>query len=537
MFDTADKQNPQQIRDLDFEGSYSNSRMIKNYVYIATTTYTYGNIEPLMPIPRIVEDGKRILCDTEIGGESCPDVYYFDIPYSTHNFTTVAAINITDTQKAVTSEVYLFDANQNMFVSENNIYITYTKYINEYQLQMEATRTSIFPRLLAKDKERINKIESAENYVLTQEEKMQKINAIVKRFVSTLPQSEEKTLQTEIETWLTDKYKDIAKELEKTVIHKIALDKGDLEYQTVGEVPGYVLNQFSMDEHDGFFRIATTKNRNFSQFIDDASQESYSNLYVLDKELNIVGRVERLAEGERIYSVRFMQDRAYLVTFKQTDPLFVVDVSEPSNPRVLGELKIPGVSEYLHPYDDTTLIGFGHDAEENGRLKGLKLSLFDVADVAQPREIDSYIWGDRSSNSIALYDHHAFLFSLDKNLLVVPTENSTDIIFEEESVLSTSRKTIVRPKNRFRGASVFTVTKDGFTLKGTINHADTNDATPLWHDSYNYYDTTVQRSLYISDALYTLSNKYLKINALTDLSEIKTLPLLKEKQDDFEVVN
>jgi uncharacterized secreted protein with C-terminal beta-propeller domain len=165
------------------------------------------------------------------------------------------------------------------------------------------------------------------------------------------------------------------------------------------------------------------------------------------------------------------------------------------------------------------------------------LSLFDVRDVAQPRELDAYVWGDSRSSSIALYDHHAFLFSAEKNLLVVPTENSTDIIFEEQTTLPPSRPVIIPPQNRFRGASVFTVTKEGFALKGVINHAGANDDSPLWRDGYNYYDTTVQRSLYINDDLYTLSNRYLKINALSDLAEIKTIPLLKEKQTDFEVVN
>ena len=109
--------------------------------------------------------------------------------------------------------------------------------------------------------------------------------------------------------------------------------------------------------------------------------ESYSNLYVLDKDLKQVGAVEELAKSEQIYSVRFMQGRANMVTFRQVDPLFVIDLKDPKNPTVLGELKVPGFSSYLHPYDETRLIGFGKQADDSGRTTGLKLSLFDVSNV------------------------------------------------------------------------------------------------------------------------------------------------------------
>src|SRR3989338_8995441 len=112
------------------------------------------------------------------------------------------------------------------------------------------------------------------------------------------------------------RYENIAQEIEKTVIHKIGIDKGELAYKTFGQVSGQVLNQFSMDEHDGYFRIATTKNRRWSQFAEDEEQQSYSNLYVLDQDMKVVGAIERVALGERIYSARFMQGRAYMVTFQ-----------------------------------------------------------------------------------------------------------------------------------------------------------------------------------------------------------------------------
>ena len=309
-------------------------------------------------------------------------------------------------------------------------------------------------------------------------------------------------------------------------------------------MPGSVLNQFSMDEDNGYFRIATTKNRTFSRFSGE-TYDPYSNLYVLDQDLKIVGQVDHLSPGERIYSARFMQNRAYLVTFKQTDPLLVIDLHDPQNPTVLGLLKIPGFSNYLHPYDETTLIGFGKETEEDeygGVIqKGVKLSLFDVSDVLHPKERAHYVFGDRGSNSIALYDHHAFLFSKDKELLVVPVDiQNGETIVSPLKGISTNILPAPFP-SRFRGAAVFHITKEDISLTGKVDHADEktdNEFNEYWY-GYNYYDTTVKRSLYIDNTLYTLSDKYLKLNQIEDLKPIKTVELKKTApggNEDFEII-
>jgi len=286
VFDISDKKNPKQARDLDFEGSINNSRMIGDYVYTVTTSYSYGDDAPL---PIILENGQAL--PTAVGSPrcNCPDVYYFDIPYQSYNLTSIAVINVKDNAKPVKSEVYLLDGNQNMYVSQNNIYIAYTKYINEYQLVLEAMKELIVPRLTAKDQAQVKKIENTDNDVLSKQEKLAKIGLIIQKYQMTLPQAEQENLQKELEAKMKQKYADISKELEKTVIHKIAIDKDSLKYQTVGEATGAVLNQFSMDENGEYFRIATTKNRSWSQFADESGQqESYSNIYILDKDLKVV---------------------------------------------------------------------------------------------------------------------------------------------------------------------------------------------------------------------------------------------------------
>ena len=527
IFDISNPKNPKQLKDLDFEGNYANSRMIGDYIYFVTSNYNYYYIEGEPVLPRILDSGDAI-------SNFSPEIYYFDIPYQSHNFTTITAINIKDTDKDITGDVYLMSSNQNMFVSMNNIYITYTKYISEYQLIMAVTKDIIYPMLSQNDQEKISKIESVENYILNQSEKMNKIGLIIQNYQMSLTEDELDNLEDELEVAFKKKYKDISKEMEKTVIHKIGINNDKMEYKTFGEVTGYVLNQFSMEESNGYFRIATTKNRTWSHWLeDDEEQESYSNLYVLDENMKLVGSVEELAKGERIYSVRFMQNRAYLVTFQQIDPLFVIDLSNPKNPNVLGELKIPGFSNYLHPYDDNLLIGIGKDTKINEYNRvvtlGVKLSLFDVSNIGNPTEIDNYVLGNSGSNSIALSDHKAFLFSKEKNLLAIPI------------TLRESREGRGYGKIDFIGAAVFHIDENGFELKGKIDHSDNGreSKSDSWR-GYNYYDNTVKRSLYLDDNLYTFSNRYLKINKIENLDEVKNVELKKLRSgddDDFDVIN
>lgn len=490
VYDTADKKNPVLKRDLSFEGYYSNSRMIGDWIYFVTSKQQYDYFDDVFPLPYILENGAPINTAKEV------TVYYFDVPYRSQNFVTVASVNITDASQPPASEVYLLDGDQQMYVSQNNMYITYTRYIDEYQLSMETAKELALPRISAKERERIQKIEEADSAVLSEGEKSQKIMSVIQRYIESLNEEKQKVFTQELRDKMKQKYEDISKELEKTIIHKIAISDGKISYQTMGEVTGHVLNQFSMDEDGGYFRIATTKSPSWPMFAgeDNVAQKSYNNLYVLDSNLKITGKVENLATDERIYSIRFMQGRAYIVTFKQTDPLFVIDVANPADPKVLGELKIPGFSNYLHPYDDTTLIGLG---KESGALK---ISLFDVSDTTNPKETAHYTVEGQWSDSAALYDHKAFLFSKEKNLLVIPVTIQGDY---------------KNPSSYFIGAFVFNIAKDAISLKGKITHSKN----PTNFD----YSAGINRSLYIENTLYTLSNEFLDINSLADLALIKNI--------------
>ncbi len=309
----------------------------------------------------------------------------------------------------------------------------------------------------------------------------------------------------------------------KTTIQRIQIDADKMTFAASGEVPGYILNQFSMDEYNGNFRIATTINDfNWRTFAEDQPQ-STNNVYVLDMNLNTVGTLENLAPGEQIYSTRFMGNRCYVVTFRNVDPLFVIDLSNPAAPTVLGQLKVTGYSGYLHPYDENLLIGIGketiYDAKEDfAWYQGIKISLFDVSDVSNPVEIAKYEIGDRGTNSPVLYDHKSLLFDREKNLLVIPVTVAE---------INESNYPEGVPDNAYgeyvwQGAYIFNISPEGITLKGQITHIDNFD---LNFRYYGYYNYEIERTLYIDNVLYTISNMKVKINSLDTLAELNTVDL------------
>jgi len=232
-----------------------------------------------------------------------------------------------------------------------------------------------------------------------------------------------------------------------------------------------------------------------------------------------------------------MGERLYLVTFKQVDPLFVISLSDPKDPKILGKLKIPGYSDYLHPYDSTHLIGIGKDVDESidadkvhtpgavyyTAIKGVKMSLFDVSDVSSPKEIAKYIIGDRGTESYALQEHKAFLFSKEKNLLVLPiTLAEIDKSKYPSGVPTTASGDYV-----FQGAYVFNVNlQDGFTLRGRVTHASQDDL--LKSGEYFWSQSSVKRSLYMDNYLYTLSDQYVKANDLATIAPISSVQISNE---------
>jgi len=437
VYDISNKESPVLTRDFSVDGNYFSSRMIGNYVYVVATQYTFF-METDVFLPRVHSNNETEVIPAD-------DIYYYNFSDTSYSFTTIVALNIQNDAEEPTHETVLLGATSTIYVSQNNIYLTFPNF-----------------------------------------------------------------------TWQEN-------ETMKTSIQRIKINKQAITFAAQGEVPGYVLNQFSMDEYNGYFRIATTIN-NFGWRTFAEETTSKNNVYVLDMNLNIVGKLEDLAPGEQIYSARFMGNRCYVVTFRNVDPLFVIDLKNPTAPTVLGQLKVTGYSGYLHPYDENHIIGIGKETvyeakEDFAWYQGVKISLFDVSDVSNPVELAKYEIGDRGTDSPVLWDHKALLFDRARNLLVIPVmEAKIDPTQYDGEIPSWAYGEPV-----WQGAYVFDISLDGLELRGRITHMEDTDLLKLGY--YFGFDYSVQRSLYIDNVLYTISSMKVKMNNLETLAEINQVEL------------
>jgi hypothetical protein len=279
-----------------------------------------------------------------------------------------------------------------------------------------------------------------------------------------------------------------------TAIHRFDITNPDTAtYRGSGEVRGFPLNQFSLSERAGHLRVATT------DAVDGTSTESFvSVLAVRDDQLEPVGQVGNLGKGERIFTVRFLDTVGYVVTFRQTDPLYTVDLSEPAKPVVRGELKIPGFSAYLHPVDDGRLLGVGQDANETGRTTGAQISSFDVGNIDQPREVSKIGFGTGSSSEVQ-QDHHAFLYWAPARKAMLPLQR-----FENDG-------------GTYRTSTWLSVVAVGG--EGTLSEVGriTHDGRPARNGTAGA--RPIRRSFVVGDVLYTLSADGILASDLTSLAD------------------
>lgn len=493
VYDITDKKNPKAAEDYSINGYYFESRMIGDYIYfIVKDGVNYYNNWINTPVVKDIANKVASL-----------PIYYFDNPEYNYEFNTVAAFNIKEGN--LDAKTFMMGYSDTLYVSKDNIYIAYKKNM-PYIYYMDQNENKFFevvvPLLPDEVQSKIKIIKNDDS--LSSSQKGTKISGILEDMYNNMDENAKNNLIKNIET-AVEEY-DIKQEQErrKTIIHKISIDKGKIEYKAKGEISGDLLNQFSMDEDNGNLRVATTT------YVYVGKSTMYNNVYVLDEGMNIAGKLEDIAPDERIYSTRFIGNRLYMVTFKRIDPLFVIGLENPEKPEILGELKIPGYSDYLHAYDENHIIGIGKETEGNEwggvSVKGVKLALFDVSDVKNPKQLDKYEIGDAGSDSEALNDHKAFLFDKSKNILVIPVRETKGRSYNE--------KYGYYDWNVWQGAYVFGVTPDsGFEVKGRITHNEgkTND---YWNDP-----NAVRRSLYIDDTLYTISNKMIKMNDLNNIDK------------------
>ena len=282
-----------------------------------------------------------------------------------------------------------------------------------------------------------------------------------------------------------------------TLIHKFSLGaNGTASYVASGEVPGQLLNQFSMSEYNDDLRVATTA---FNWNGDQTQTSAVRVLRPNGNELTQIGMVDGLGDNEQIYAVRFLGTQGYVVTFRQTDPLYIVDLSDPTAPTVTGELKIPGYSAYLHPVGDGLLLGVGQDASEDGRVQGTQLSLFDVHDPANPQRLSTLAIGGYSE---AEWDHHAFLYWPEDGTIVLPVSPGWNNCGPVDCLAGSLNNQV---------GGVVVAQLQGTTLlgRGVISHK-TDDVNRCWNP--------LQRSLAIGSELVTVGTDEMQFNDRASLA-------------------
>jgi uncharacterized secreted protein with C-terminal beta-propeller domain len=493
IIDVSNREKPQIVTKFEIDGSFVSSRMIGDIVYLVTNSgVDYTN--PI--IPRIMEDSSFIL----------PDVYRFPNPEPSYTFNTVTSFDVAGILK--NSETFLMGYSNTIYVSEKNLYITYQKNVpyTYYDTMNKDRFFEVVVPLLSKGVQ--DQIRAIQNDVsIDPYAKWIKVSNLLQDTYNNLPKDEKEKLFSQIQKSIEEYDARIQSDTSRTVIHKIGLDNGDLKYISNSEVPGYLLNQFSMDESGNRFRIATT-----SESFSRSGSSPSSNVYVLDEALKQVGSLTKIAPDERIYSTRFMGDKLYLVTFKQVDPFFVIDLSTDS-PKILGALKIPGFSNYLQAYDENHIIGIGRDTKQNEwggiQTNGVKISMFDVSDFKNPKETDTIVIGNSSTDSEALYNHKALLLDKQKNVMSIPIKGDVKGIFDA-----------TKPElqyNSWNGFFVYGFEKYEFVEKGMISHYSGNNFNSIYMPA---------RSLYIGDTLYTVMDGSVKMNDLANISnEINSIKI------------
>ena len=491
IYDLADKTNLKKLREVELDGMYVSSRKVGSNLYLIANKYldTYRimeqGLEPPLPSYR----------DT-VGKEEFVTIGYNDIHYFPNfvesNYLLIAGLDLNQRDKEIQVSSYL-GSGQNVYASTSNLYVAVTQY-QRFDQPLQPTSTT--------------------QIGLVPQPQPTPDSASPSIAPSSLIPNALKTT---------------------TALYKFGLTQGGTTFKVKGEVPGTILNQFAMDEDNGYFRIATTTGQTWRT--DEFT--SKNNVYILDQALQLTGKIEDIAPGEKIYSVRFMGDRGYLVTFKNVDPFFVLNLKNPAAPSILGALKIPGFSDYLQPYDENHIIGFGKEtieiSQNNGQgilpgtpmgstafYQGLKLAVFDVTDVNHPVEMFKTIIGDRGTDSEVLHNHKALLFDKEKGILSFPVT----LMEVKDNVETNSKKGFPEyGQFTFQGAYVYQFNlHTGFTLRGKITHLKDAD---LLKAGQHYMNSSnaIERIIFIKDTLYTISKEMIKANDLASLQEKNSLIL------------
>ena len=449
-YDVSDPKSPQKKWEMELKenGLLVGARLFNNKIYFVTRN-RINEYHPC-PIKPLEINGKPLTIE-------CIQIYHpvVEIPID----VTYNAFILDPPSGKIEKNISFVGSSESsiIYMSENGLYVTnyylgdIIKFYYDFLTQKCA---DLFPNWV------IEKVGKLKDYDISLQSKLNEFNLILEKYKATLEEDERRRVENEFENRMADFVKERRRDLEKTGIVKIDLE--NFEIKANSEIPGKILNQFSLDEYKNYLRIATTIGESSWAFGFWTSRESANDVYVLDKDLKIVGSIKDLGLTEKIYSARFIEDKGYLVTFRQTDPFYVLDLSNPEKPELKGELKIPGYSSYLHPITKDKILGIGKDGWQ------VKISLFDVSDPKEPKELAKYIL-DESWSDI-LNTHHAFLQDKKHEIFFLPGS---------------------------RGGYVFSYKDDKLELKRVVS------------------DIVAKRAVYINDYLYIVGeNKLVVLNEI-----------------------
>ncbi len=455
-----------EVWNITLSGSYVTSRVIGSILYLISQ----------MPLYRVGDTvSLPVISDVKV---SPNHIAVFKLPDIGYTYTIIFALNVSNLKSK--AHIFLLGSSSNVYVSLNNIYILSRKYLSPYMLTTEVITEKLIGMLPDELKVKVtNLVEFIKgNKTLPQNEILKIINELILWF-NKLPNEDRLKLLKEIEKSIKE-VKETYREV--TTIYRFSIKGLDIAAEAVGLVPGIVLDQFSMDEYGGYFRIATTVTKVTVNPNGYVTMSRSNNVYVLDMNLSIVGKLEDLAIGERVYAARYLGSMMYLVTYRRIDPLFGIDLSDPKNPKVLGYLKIPGYSEYLHPISDKYLIGIGVADEE----REVKVSLFDVSDPKNIKEVSKVVIKETFWSPL-FTDHKAFLINPIKKYIAFPIYG------------------------KIKGLVVIDYSNNTLSLKGIIIH------------------DSCLRGLYIGDYIYSISHSLVRVADDINLEVVKSLNIISSK--------
>lgn len=457
-YDVIDPKSPKELWKIELKenNSLAGARLYNDKIYIVTRK----NILTSHPCPLEPLAVKGVAYSVR-----CEEIYYPEASVPVDSTFTAMIIDMKDGEIEDSTSMVGSTGNSVVYMSENALYVTYT-YSGDavaYTYGFFKEQSDLIPA------EVVEKIANLKEYDISDSSKLNELGIILQRHKNSLDRDERLKLESEIQNRMKDYAKRHKRELERTGIVKLNVKGLDLAEN--GNVPGRLLNQFSLDEYQGNLRVAVTVGGGWVNGL-GSSTESSNDAYVLNSGLKETGSVQDLGKEERIYSVRFLEDKGYVVTFKQIDPFFVLDLADPKNPQVKGELKIPGYSSYLHPVAQNRILGIGKEDNQ------VKISLFDVSDPSNPTEKSKYTLDEYWSE--ILDTQHAFLQDKKHEVFFLPGG---------------------------KGAYVFSYKNDELKLVKAIS------------------ETQIKRALYINDYLYLIGDNKITVLNENDWEKVKELEL------------